>query len=85
MTTRNPLNNFPEIFERWAEKAPVRHASSQAIAHRLYRDHVRGWLLTEERFAVAIAIDHARIGEGRAELDAVVAKIRVRLKGEGLL
>lgn len=73
-----------EAFEFYAAKAPVfqRCGRGDWLPRQLV-DGVRHafWaaLLTVDRSDLDTAVDHARIGEGRAEFDAVCARIRERL------
>ncbi len=79
MGQRTRLVTFEDVFTRWAEKAPVRHNTSQRTATRLYRDVVEERLTVEERSMVAIALGITLDEEGRGEFDQVVKGIRDRL------
>lgn len=78
------LRSEREAFEFYAAKAPVfqrRFGRDVQEQGRRLSAKSEFWhaLLESEIRDLRVAVEHARAGEGRAEFDAVCARVRARL------
>lgn len=64
---------------RYGAAARCSHPTSQAKARRIWFE-VAKYLRPEERFAIGVAHDHFRNGEGAGELDGEVGQVVARLE-----